>query len=317
MNDLVVALDVGKTNLRAEVRERGRCRLRVSEGVRGWMGAPGPRAALLAQLAEVCGALPEAGSLTSAGAGIAGYDSAAAEEKNEVTGALRMALPRARVRVASDARTAHLGAFRGEPGALLLAGTGAVALAVDPAGASYWAGGLGPVLGDEGSGGWIGREGCLAAARSIDGRGPATALARRCERTFGVAATQLGALVAASPSPAGLFGRFASDVLEAWLEGDEQAGCIAEQAAAHLAAAAIAVLRRLDARNRRFAVVGGLSAHAAFAAALTSRVAAAVPEAVRVPARGDALDGAALLASGSVLSVRHRAVSRAARGSGA
>jgi N-acetylglucosamine kinase-like BadF-type ATPase len=233
------------------------------------------------------------------GAGIAGYDSAAAGEKAEVSRALRRALPRARVRVASDARTAHLGAFWGGPGALLVAGTGAVALAVDLAGASYWAGGLGPVLGDEGSGGWIGREGCLAAARSIDGRGPPTGLAQRCERTFGVPATQLGALLAASPSPAGLFGRFASGVLEAWLEGDEQAGCIAEHAATHLAAAAIAVLRRLDAQNRQFAMVGGLSTHATFAAAVTSRVAAAVPTAVCVPARGDALDGAALLASGA------------------
>ena len=315
MSDLVVALDVGKTNLRVEVRERGSCRLRVCEGVRGWMGAPGPRAALLTHLAEVCGALPEAGSLTSAGAGIAGYDSAAAEEKDEVSRALRRALPRARVRVASDARTAHLGAFGGEPGALLVAGTGAVALAVDLAGASHQAGGLGPVLGDEGSAGWIGREGCLAAARSIDGRGPPTGLARRCERTFGVAATQLGALVAASPTPAGLFGRFASDVLEAWLDGDEQAGRIAGHAAAHLAAAVIAVLRRLDAQSRRFAVVGGLSTHAAFTATVTSRVAAAVPGAVCVPARGDALDGAALLAGGDVLAV-HRTVSRAARGSG-
>lgn len=298
MSELVVALDVGKTNLRVEVRERGSCRLRVCEGVRGWMGAPGPRAALLRHLAEVCGRLPDAASLTRVGAGIAGYDSAAAEDKDEVSRSLRKAFPRARVQVASDARTAHLGAFQGEPGALLVAGTGAVALAVDLAGASYWAGGLGPVLGDEGSGGWIGREGCLAAARSIDGRGPPTGLAQRCERTFGVAATQLGALLAASPSPAGLFGRFASDVLEAWLEGDEQAAHIAEHAATHLAAAAIAVLRRLDAQNRQFAVVGGLSTHATFAAAITSHVVAAVPEAVCIPARGDALDGAALLASG-------------------
>jgi glucosamine kinase len=299
MSDLVVALDVGKTNLRIEVRERGSCRLRVRAGVRGWMGAPGPRAALLTQLAEVCARLPDARSLPSVGAGIAGYDSAAAGEKAEVSRALRRALPRARVRVASDARTAHLGAFWGGPGALLVAGTGAVALAVDLAGASYWAGGLGPVLGDEGGGGWIGREGCLAAARSIDGRGPPTGLAQRCERTFGVPATQLGALLAASPSPAGLFGRFASGVLEAWLEGDEQAGCIAEHAATHLAAAAIAVLRRLGAQNRQFAMVGGLSTHATFAAAVISRVAAAVPTAVCVPARGDALDGAALLAGGA------------------
>jgi N-acetylglucosamine kinase-like BadF-type ATPase len=263
------------------------------------MGAPGPRAALLTQLAEVCGRLPDAGSLASAGAGIAGYHSAAAAEKDEVSRALRMALPRARVRVASDARTAHLGAFGGEPGALLIAGTGAVALAVDPAGASHWAGGLGPVRGDEGSAGWIGREGCRAAARSIGGRGPLTSLARRCERTFGVPATQLGALLATNPSPAGLSGRFAPAVLEAWLDGDEQASRITEQAATHLAAAAAAVLRRLDAQHRRFVMAGGLSTHATFTAAVTSRVVAAVPGAARVPARGDELDGAALLASGA------------------
>ena len=299
MSDLVVALDVGKTNLRLEVRERGGCRLRLCERARGWMGAPKPRAALLTHLAEVCGRLPDAGSVTSVGAGIAGYESAAAEEKDEVSRVLRTALPRARVRVVSDARTAHLGAFRGGPGALLVAGTGSVALAVDRAGTSYWADGLGPVLGDEGSGGWIGREGCLAAARSIDGRGPPTGLAQRCERTFGVTATQLGGLLAASSSPAGLFGRFASDVLEAWLEGDRQAGSIVEHAATHLAAAAIAVLRRLDAQNRQFAMVGGLSTHATFAADVTSRVVAGVPSAVCVPARGDALDGAALLAGGA------------------
>ena len=50
-------------------------------------------------------------------------------------------------------------------------------------------------------------------------------------------------------------------------------------------------------------MVGGLSAHTAFTAVLTSRVAAGVPGAVCVPARGDALDGAALLADGAGLSV--------------
>jgi hypothetical protein len=46
-------------------------------------------------------------------------------------------------------------------------------------------------------------------------------------------------------------------------------------------------------------MVGGLSTHATFAAAVTSGVVAAVPGAVCVPARGDALDGAALLAGGA------------------
>jgi glucosamine kinase len=298
VTDLVAALDVGKTNLRVEVREGHGCRMRVREDVRGWIGAPGPRAALLAQLAEVCGRLPDAASVASVGAGVAGYESVAPAVQDDVRAILRAAFPQARVRVASDARTAHLGAFAGEPGALLVAGTGAAALAMDPAGAWHRAGGLGPLLGDEGSGGWIGREGCLAAARSLAGRGPRTSLVHRCERTFGMPAPQLGALLAASPNPAGLFGRFAPDVLGSWQEGDEVAGRIVDRAASHLAATAIAVLRRLDGQSRQFAMTGGLSTHAELLAAVTSRVVAAVAEVVCVEARGDGLDGAALLASG-------------------
>jgi N-acetylglucosamine kinase-like BadF-type ATPase len=294
--DHFVVLDVGKSSLRAEVREQdGPVRQRVSADAQGWLGAPGPRAALLAQLAGLGEQLTGASGMARVGAGIAGYDLAPPAVQADVGDALIAAFERARVFVASDAVTAHLGAFGGKPGVLLVAGTGAVAVAASRAGVLDRAGGLGPDLGDEGSGGWIGREGCQAAARSLDGRGAPTSLAVRCERTFGVPATQLGPLLAASVSPAGLFGRFAPEVLEAWLDGDEVAQDIAERAAEHLAAAAIAVLRRPGDHDQQFAVVGGLAAHAAFTAAVISRVADAVPAVAYVAARGDGLDGAALL----------------------
>ena len=62
------------------------------------------------------------------------------------------------VRALSDVELAHEAAFSGGPGVLVIAGTGAIAYARDARGRSARAGGLGALLGDEGSAFWIGRE---------------------------------------------------------------------------------------------------------------------------------------------------------------
>ena len=61
------------------------------------------------------------------------------------------------VRIMSDVEAAYLGALGTGAGVLLLAGTGSIALGRDAAGRWHRAGGLGPLLGDEGSAFWIGR----------------------------------------------------------------------------------------------------------------------------------------------------------------
>lgn len=76
----------------------------------------------------------------------------------------------------SDVMAAHVGAFAGGPGALVSAGTGSIALAVDADGGRTRVGGWGHRFGDEGSAAWIGTEGIRAALRGLDGRDPATAL---------------------------------------------------------------------------------------------------------------------------------------------
>lgn len=73
-----------------------------------------------------------------------------------------------RVRVLSDAEAAYLGALGDAPGVLLLAGTGSMALGRDGRGRWIRAGGLGPLLGDEGSAFWIGREWLRGSARPAD-----------------------------------------------------------------------------------------------------------------------------------------------------
>ena len=70
-----------------------------------------------------------------------------------------------RVVVISDVEAAYLGALGGTAGVLLLAGTGSIALGRDRRGRFTRAGGLGPLLGDDGSAFAIGRAWLRADAR--------------------------------------------------------------------------------------------------------------------------------------------------------
>ncbi len=62
-----------------------------------------------------------------------------------------------KVEVVSDFELAHRLAFGGGPGVVVVGGTGSIAFGRNPRGGTARAGGLGPLLGDEGSGFWIGK----------------------------------------------------------------------------------------------------------------------------------------------------------------
>jgi N-acetylglucosamine kinase-like BadF-type ATPase len=63
-----------------------------------------------------------------------------------------------RLMVLSDAQAALLGALDGQPGVLVLSGTGSIVIGRDGRGRWKRTGGMGPLLGDEGSAFWLGRE---------------------------------------------------------------------------------------------------------------------------------------------------------------
>ncbi|ABG03595.1 ATPase, BadF/BadG/BcrA/BcrD type [Rubrobacter xylanophilus DSM 9941] len=88
--------------------------------------------------------------------------------------------------VSDDAKIAFY-AVAGPPGAILVCGTGSIAVAYAPDGASCRAGGHGYLLGDEGSGYWIGREAVRAALRAADGRGGPTRLVEKVPELLGFA----------------------------------------------------------------------------------------------------------------------------------
>jgi glucosamine kinase len=71
------------------------------------------------------------------------------------------------VRVISDVEAAHEGALGSRTGVLILAGTGSIAVGRDGGGRWARAGGLGPLVGDEGSAFWIGREWLRATTATV------------------------------------------------------------------------------------------------------------------------------------------------------
>ncbi|MEB4210098.1 N-acetylmuramic acid 6-phosphate etherase [Mycobacterium sp. 94-17] len=260
---MILAVDLGKTRCRAAAGGRkaegaGAPGLAMPGGVRA---AEAAIVGLADELARDFGAVDQV--VVGAAGALAAPDAARA-----LADALLASLRARRVAVTSDAVTAHAGALGGEPGAVLIVGTGVVALAIDANGALRTADGWGPLLGDEGGGAWIGAAGLRAALRAHDGRGPSTVLLDAARDRFGAPKTwpaQLGDAAAVAS--------FAPDVLAA--VGDGAARAIVAQAADALAATARAV------GAGPVAMAGGLAG----VPALRSRL-------DLIPAVGDALDGA-------------------------
>lgn len=125
--------------------------------------------------------------------GLAGTDRD--EDKQKITGYLREWIPDdILIRVNNDAVTALAAGTWGEPGVVLIAGTGSIAYGSDPS-SGYFSrvGGWGYVLGDEGSGYHIGLQALNAVMRNYDGRGEPTELTARVLKHF--ALEQPGQLV--------------------------------------------------------------------------------------------------------------------------
>jgi len=101
----------------------------------------------------------------------------------------------------SDGFAGVLGAFSGEPGALLVAGTGSICEALRGDGSRACVGGWGWKTGDEGSGAWIGKEALRHAQRALDGRDTAGPLAQALWRAVGDDAETLLAWAQAADQP--------------------------------------------------------------------------------------------------------------------
>ena len=147
--------------------------------------------------------------------------------------------PDTRHTVLNDVDAAHLGAFAGRPGILVLSGTGSMSWARDDRGASARAGGWGHVLGDEGSSHWIGQKALSLVGQSLDGRAPATALAKYLYDRLGLdladPVNALGDWVTTLTNPRAEIAALSAFVDDVARGGDAGAIGLIEQAAAELA----------------------------------------------------------------------------------
>lgn len=170
-------------------------------------------------------------------------------ERHALARRLRRFAPR--VIVISDVEAAYLAALGAVPGVLLLAGTGSIALGRDGRGRFTRAGGLGPLLGDDGSAFSIGRAWL---------RGPAVPWSRA--RRLATATDAVARVAALAPG-----------VVRRAHRGDPTARHVVREAQEALAALVVGVARALRLRAPiTVSWAGGLLASAPFRAGVWRRL---------------------------------------------
>ncbi|HWH25912.1 MAG TPA: BadF/BadG/BcrA/BcrD ATPase family protein [Pseudolysinimonas sp.] len=288
----ILAVDAGQTGVRTRVIGSD-----GSEGVETEFAGVRTDAPLVPQLAAAVQAVAAAtGPIAVVAVGSTGWtagsdDAAALREATAGSGV-------GQVFFAHDSVTSYLGALGDARGAVVAAGTGVVTLAVG-ADSVARVDGWGNLMGDAGSGFWIGRAALDAVMRAHDGRGPQTLLTEAARAEFGDlehAYIELQADPGRVRRIAG-YARWVADASEA---GDAVAIRVGDAAAGELVLSVTTALRCVgegspDAGVPLVCGLGGVlrSRHIAerFAAGLSE----IWPELRVQPPLGTGLDGAALL----------------------
>ena len=191
--------------------------------------------------------------------GIAGVDRL--EDRAIIHALMKRIGSKARVLVVNDALVALEAGVPGEPGVVVISGTGSISYGRNARGEAARSGGWGYVLGDEGSGYWIGRAALRAVLRESDRRGPATALSPLLLDHFGVsrAPELIHEVYHRNLKPAAI-GSLAKYVQAAFSGGDAVAIGILRGGANELESAALSVARRLEMVGQPFTFVlaGGI-----------------------------------------------------------
>ncbi len=188
--------------------------------------------------------------------GMAGVDRP--QDADVIQGILRRIGHRARIVVVNDALIALEAGVPGQPGTVVIAGTGSIAYGRSADGRGARAGGWGYVLGDEGSGYWLGRLALRAVLRAADGRGEQTGLTDRVLAHYGVAKPRdlVREIYERGTRPSAI-ASLAREVGAAADAGDGIAGHLVTVASQELAKAAHSVASRLAIEAEPVVLSGG------------------------------------------------------------
>ncbi len=262
---LVMGIDGGGSSVRVVILDTRLSILGQSHGLAvnpNLVGQAQAAARIQAAMREaLASAGLESARIEAVGAGVSGI--LAAGLGGWLRDVVAAVIPQAVITVCPDYEIALVGAHGRREGLLVLSGTGSLACGINAAGESALVGGWGYLLGDEGSGVWLGLAGLRAAVRSADGLESPTGLLIALLDTLALA--QPRDLVRWLHRPAGIptaeVAALAPLVLAQAEAGDDAAGRIVAEAAAHLATAARRVAACLSMVEPRIAFAGSLLTH--------------------------------------------------------
>jgi glucosamine kinase len=296
----VLGVDGGATKTLAAVLDLRRHVLHLGHAGPSNEDAVGARLAVRAVLDATDGALAAAGitqsDLAAAVIAIAGTD----------TDSVARNLHAARAGdwiVVGDVVGAWATATGGLPGVGVISGTGSNVFGVGGTGAAtraWRAGGWGHLLGDEGSGYWIGAQSIVAALHDRDGSGPPTALADAALAFFGSPTLEaLAASVYTAPLTKGELAAFAIETARLAALGDEVACGLYARGAGLLAQQALAVIAQtgLDGEFPVGLIGSAFQAGEVFVGPLAAAIHAAAPCARVFPVGMTPVGGPLLLAA--------------------
>ncbi|MFW5787298.1 MAG: N-acetylglucosamine kinase [Halanaerobiales bacterium] len=197
------------------------------------------------------------GNIETLGLGIAGAGRKV--DKNKLKIKLIDKLPVSELYITDDGEIALLGATGGKKGVILIAGTGSIAYGLKKDKQKIRRGGWGPIIGDEGSGYWLGMEAIRAGVKFSEGRGPATELLQIVKEKLDLTnLNELIPMVYDKKLPRKKIAKIAPSLIDQAGENDEVSKKILENGIDELIKMVLALVDDMDYKVNKFAVSGGL-----------------------------------------------------------
>lgn len=292
---LFAGMDGGQSATAAVIAdERGKILGRGSAGPSDEIGQ-GPdstrlREALSDALADAIqhAGLPHDTRFAAIVAGVSGYEGRVHGRTPE--------LPADSLTLVHDSENALAGALRGEPGVVVIGGTGSIAFARNAQGASALVGGWGFLFGDEGSAFWLARTALSDAMRDEDA-GEASEIGARALAYFQQPSLRkIARSFYLNQISRAQLASFAATVIEAAKRGNSAAARYLHDGAAALALLATRAMAHTGMRDANVAFIGGTTHNAGYRDLFAQQLRMLAPHAHLVQPYYDAAVGSLILA---------------------